>query len=437
MEQSHVMNLIVLGSTSNVPVTAAAAYIDEYADLDDGAFSVCNDENMVLDVATVLTDDRVALTGIKLVGRYGTKLVQTDMIKSSDLITYRATADAAGAEQFTHIGSNGTNGAIEILNSNLYKISIRLYEQSNTGQGLDDFIDAFYESDATATGGEVVFGIEKLLRLSANKKAEPPVVFHILNDTALDGNLRFDATVTVVHGTKYIVSDADWSTIGAVEIAAVGDFIRLGSAATAIAAEQNAAVAVASTVYKVIAITGGDTIELDRPVTGVSADYTASTSVSLIKAATAEAAEWGIRVKGIARTHIVGKRPYSKVSFTVGLEGFGTTAVTYTSAMSLGHGTPEQVRDLEWFTQGNWGDRYRGDVHAYAGYTSRVTDAHAYNQISMTWGSDSRSESIGGPGHNPKQLIIAIDILYDGDDANDIVIDILDAWSTIASGLGV
>lgn len=437
MEQSHVMNLIVLGSDSTVPVTAAAAYIDEYTDLDDGAFSVCNDENMVLSAATVLTDDRVKLTGIKLVGRYDTKLVQTDMIKSEDLITYRAIADAAGAEQFTHIGSNGTNGTIQIINSNLYKVKISYYEQNRAGQGLNDFLSCFYESDATATGGEVVFGIEQLLRLANAKNAEPPVVFHVLNDAALDTNLDIDHNVTVVNGSKYIVSAADWSTDGGVVTAAVGDFLRLGSAATATAAEQDAAVAVASTVYKIIAIPAATTIELDRPVTGVSGTYTASTDVQLIQAATAEAAEWGIRVKGVARTHLVGKRPYSKVTFTVGLENFGTTAVTYTSAMSLGHGNPEQIADLEWFTEGQSGYKYRGDYMYNPAYTSRAVSGHTYNQIALTWGSNSRSESIGGPGHNPKQLTIAIDVLYDDNDANDIVIDVLDAWSTIASGLGV
>jgi len=438
MEQSHVMNLIVLGSDSTVPVTASASYIDEYTDLDDGAFSVCNDENMVLDTATVLTDDRVKLTGIKLVGRYGTKLVQTDMIKSEDLITYRAIADAADAEQFTHIGSNGTNGAIQILNSNLYKIKISYYEQNRAGQGLNDFLSCFYESDATATGGEVVFGIEQLLRLSNAKNAEPPVVFHVLNDAALNANHTIDHAVTVVNGNKYIVSADDWSTTGGVITAAVGDFLRIGGAATATAQENSTAVvAVASTVYKIIAIPAADTIELDRPVTGSSATATADADVQLIQAATAEAEEWGIRVKGVARTHLVGKRPYSKVTFTVGLENFGTTAVTYTSAMTLGHGNPEQIEDLEWFTEGQAGYKYRGDYMYNPAYTSRVTSTSMYNQIAMTWGSNSRSESINGPGHNPKQLTIAIDTLYDNNDANDIVIDVLDAWSTIASGLGV
>jgi hypothetical protein len=432
MEQSHVMNLIVLGSDSTVPVTAAAATIEDYADLDDGAFSVCNDENVVLSAASVLTDDRVALTGIKLVGRYGTKLVHTDMIKSSDIITYRAIADAADAEQVTHLGYTGSAGAIQIINDNVYKIKVDFYEQGRTGQGINDFVSVYYESDSSATGTEVVYGIEELLRLSFNRQAERPIYLRVLNSAALDTNLDFDANVTVVNGSKFIVSAADWSTDGAVEIAAVGDSIRLGSAT-----ETDAAVALGSSVYRVVAIPAADTIELDRPVTGVSGTYTASTDVQLIKAATANAASWGIEFHGIARTHIVGKRPHSKVSFTLGIEDFGTTTVTYTTAMSLGHGNPEQIEDLEWFTEGNAGYKYRGDYMYNPSYTSRVTSTSMYNQIAITWGSNSRSESIGGPGHNPKQLIIAIDTLYDDNDANDIVIDVLDAWSTIASGLGV
>jgi hypothetical protein len=432
MEQSHVMNLLVLGADSTVPVTAAAAYIDAYTDLDDGAFSVCNDENMVLSATTVLTDDRVALTGIKLVGRYGTKLVWSDMIKSEDIITYRAIADAAGAEQVTHVGYTATTGAIQILNDNLYKLKVMFWEEGRTGQGVNDSVSVYYESDATATGTEVVYSLEELLRLSFNKQAERPLYMRVLNSAAIDANMNIDHNVTAVNGSKFIVSAADWSTDGGVEVAAVGDSIRIGGAA-----ETNAAVALGSTVYKIVAIPAADTIELDRPFTGASAAYTASANQELIKAATANAANFGIEFHGIARTHVVGKKPYSKVRFTIGLENFGTTTTTYTTAMSLGHGNADQIEDLEWFTAGQNGYKYRGDYMYHPAYTSRVTAGNTYNQIALTWGAKSRSESIGGPGLNPKQLIIAIDVTYDDNDANDIVIDVLDAWSTIASGLGV
>ena len=426
MEQSHVLNLLIMGDDSTVPVTAGAAYIDEVTDLDDGAFSVVNDMNMVLDAATVLTDDRVADTGIRLVGRYGTKLVYSDFIKAEDIITARGTEPAAGVEQVTHIGYTAAGGAIQVINDTVYKVKVDFYEQGRTGQGMRDFVSIFYKSDATATGSEVTFGIEELLRKSFDRQAERPVRLNVINSAAIDANMNIDHNVTAVNGSRFIVSAADWSTDGGVEVAAVGDFIRIGSAA-----EANAGVALGSTVYRIVAIPAATTIELDRPFTGTSAAYTASANQELIKAATANAASWGLRLTGVAPTYVLGKRPYRKTSFLVGLEGFGTTQTTYTTAMSLGHGTEFQVRDLEWFCHGQEGDRYRAD-YMYQGYTSRVTAAHIYRQISITWASDSRSESIGGPGHNPKQLIIAMDSLADNNDANDIVIDILNAYTTRA-----
>ena len=435
MEQSHVLNLVICGSDSTEPVTAAGQTVDSYADFDDGAFSVTNDQNVVLSAASVLTDDRVALHGIKLMGRYGTSLVQTDLIRVDDVISFRGIADAAAAEQVTHIGYNGSSGAIEMINSNTYKIKLNFYEQGRTGQGQHDFISAFYESDASAVGGEVVFGIEKLLRLACNKQAERPVKFAILNSAALDTNLDFDHAVTVVNGSNWVTVATDLGTDGGVVEAAVGDFIRLGSAT-----ETDAAVALGSAVYKIEEISGLN-LKLDRPVTGVSGSYTASTDAQLIQAATANAASWGIRCTGIARTHTVGKRPYSKVHFTVGLEDFGTTTVVYTTAMSLGSGTPEQIADLEYFTEGQHGYKYRGDYMYYPAYTSRVTSTSMYDQITLTWTPGSRVESIGGPGHNPKQLIIALDTLYDDNDANDIITDVIDAWLNAAfaadTGLGV
>jgi len=428
MEQSHVLNLLIHADVGAAPTTAANAYINDLTDLADGELAVVNDQNMVLSAATVLTDDRVAQTGIRVVGRYGSRIVYSDFIKAEDIISIRPIPSANFAEQVTHLGYNGTSGAIQIINSNTYKLKVNFEQVGRTGQGISDFVSVFVGSDASATGGEVVFGLEQLLRLAFNKQAEIPIRMAVLNSAALDTNLDFDANVTVVQGSKFIVSAADWSTDGGVVTAAVGDFLRLGSAA-----EADAAVALGSPIYKIVAIPAADTIELDRPVTGTSGTYTASTDVQLIQAVTAEAANWGIRFTGIAPTHEVGKRPYSKIAFTLGLEDFGTTTVSYTTPMSLGAGEEEAIADLEWFTYGQSGFRYRAD-YMMPQYTSRVVAGTDYHQLAIAWASDSRTESIGGPGHNPKQLIIAAADTYADTEAPDIVFEVLEAYTTVDFG---
>ena len=432
MEQSHVMNLLVMGSDSTVPVTAANSYIDDYTDLDDGAFSVCNDENMVLSAATVLTDDRVAQTGVKLVGRYGTKLVQSDMIKAEDIITYRGVADAADVEQVTHIGYNGTTGAIQAINDNLYKLKIIFQEAGRTGQSLYNTVSVFYRSDASATATEVAFAISDLLVKDFARLPENPVVLEVLNSAAVTAanGTKNGQEVTVVKGSKYVTFETDLTYHAAGDATLVaGDLLRIGSV--------TAGTALTSPVYKVVSISGL-VVELDRAVTNASGTYDDAGGTSDIEVIpVASIGDYGFELTGVARTHVVGKRPFSKVSFTVGLENFGTTQLVYTTPMSLGAGNPEQIADLEWFTEGNAGYKYRADYMYPSSYTSRVTAGHMYNQLCITWASKSRAESIGGPGHNPKQLIIAIDTLYDDNDANDVCIDVLDAYATISSGIGV
>lgn len=429
MEQSHVLNLLVHADVGALtPTTAANSYINVLTALVDGELAVVNDRGMVLSAGTVLTDDRVAQTGIRIVARYGSNLVTSDFIKAEDIISVNAIPYAAPTEQVTYLGYNGTSGAINLIPSNDYRIKVEFWEEGRTGQGMRDFVATWWNSTSAPTGGEVVFGLENLLRLNFEKQAEQPIYLRVLNSLPLDGDDRFAAAVTATFGSKVITVPANWNTTGGVKTPAVGDFVRIGSAAQA-----NAAVALGSTVYKVVAAPNATTIILDRPFTGVTAAYTANTSASLLKAAEAEAVNWGIEFHGIARPHDPKRRPYSKVRFTIGLENFGTTDLNYSTAMFLGHGTPMAMKDLEWFCHGQTGDRYRAD-YMHRGYTSRINDSATYHQLALTWASGSRTESIGGPGHNPKQLIIAAEVGYADTEAPDIVYEILEAYTTIDFG---
>jgi hypothetical protein len=67
-------------------------------------------------------------------------------------------------------------------------------------------------------------------------------------------------------------------------------------------------------------------------------------------------------------------------------------------------------------------------------YTSRVVSGTDYHQVAIAWASDSRTESIGGPGHNPKQLIIAAADTYANTEAPDIVFEVLEAYTTVDLG---
>jgi len=426
MEQMHVMNLVIAEDVG-VSTTAAGQRIDALADLVDGEWKMVNDENLILDAATVLTDDRAVITGFRFLGRVDNELVRTDMIRLDDIINIRARDYLAATQQVTHVGYTGTGGAIQVLNNNVYKIKIDFYESGRTGQGLRDFVSAFYESDATATGTEIAFGIEELLRKSFDRQPERPVQIDVLNSAAVVAGNALDENITVVQGSKFITSAVDYD-YGGVDLA-VGDLLRIGTV--------GAATALTDDVYRVVALTSATVTELDRPVTSASGLYaTATDDIEVIPAASI--VNYGLQFTGIARTHQVGKHPYSQVNFTVGIEDFGTTAVTYTTPPVYGYGLYQQIRDLEWFTHGQEGDRYRSD-YMHLGYISNVVAAHTYVQLAISWAPGSRVESIGGPGHNPKQLIIAVDDAFANTESPDLLIEAVDgvmgAMGLTASGL--
>jgi len=131
MEQMHVMNLVIAEDVG-VSTTAAGQRIDALADLVDGEWKMVNDENLILDAATVLTDDRAVITGFRFLGRVDNELVRTDMIRLDDIINIRARDYLAATQQVTHVGYTGAGGAIQVLNNNVYKIKIDFYESGRT-----------------------------------------------------------------------------------------------------------------------------------------------------------------------------------------------------------------------------------------------------------------------------------------------------------------
>ncbi len=419
MEQTHVMNLMFMLDDSTAPVTNAGSYIDEYTDLDEGAASVCNDQNCVLSAASVLTDARVPAHGVRIVGRLNNELVYSDFIKAEDIISYRGIAYAAAAEQITFIGYTGAASSIRVINDNVYKMKINFTEIGRTGQGRQNHIDVMYHSADAATATEVTFGLMTNLRGSLDAEPVNVITAGVRNSAAVTAGNALDHDTTVVQGSKYVTIATNSQYATGSELA-VGDLLRIGTVAGGTALTNN--------VYYVEELVSITVVKLDRPVTDASGTYATGTDdIEVIPAASI--ANYGISLTGVAQSWTLGKRPWSKIVFTVGLEDFGATEISYNTAASLGSGTENQLRDLEYFCKGQKGNTYRGDPRSYIPYTSAVSAADTFEQIAITWASNSRSEGINGPGHNPKQLIIACEQSYDNTDANDIVIEVLDAYA--------
>ena len=433
MTQNDVMQLLIGKDIGAVPSVAAGSPVVDYSSLADGEVAVVNSHNIVLSAASVLTDDFVAESGIKLVQRSGTDLLQSDLIKQNNILSYKGALDAAGTEQISYIGYNGTSGAIEVVNSKLYVVRLSLLEKDQTGQGQEWIINAPYKSTASATEHAIANGLALSMANAVNRQTVKPMKVELIANTAHAATGAFDNDTTVVNGEKMVTvgTNLQYDTGTAL---AVGDYVRF-SATPAVTG-----CAVTDGIYKVVELVSATQFNVDRPIEAASGSYTSSKAVATVLNTTKiAAADLGLRMTGIARPFEPGKFRYSKVEFEIGLDGpesFGGTGITLSQAMSLGSGTYEQIAELEWELEGNRGSEYMGDFMQ----PTPKADADAtatYDQVAMTYYGDHSTSGVGATPRRNKQLILALATGFSDNEAPDIVVDVLDAYSTQDSGVGV
>ena len=433
MTQNDVMQLLIGKDIAAVPTVSAGSAVVDYSSLADGEVAVVNSHNIVLSAASVLTDDFVAESGIKLVQRSGTDLLQSDLIKQNNILSYKGALDAAGAEQVSYIGYNGTSGAIEVANSKLYVVRLGLREKDQTGQGQEWIINAPYKSTAAATEHAIANGLALSLANAVNRQTVKPMKVELIANTAHAATGAFDNTCTVVNGEKLVTvgTDTDYDTNTAL---AVGDYVRFS------AAPATTGSLVSDGIYKVVELVSATQFAVDRPIEAASQAYTAAlVGATVLNSTKIAAADLGLRFTGIARSFDAGKFRYSKVEFEIGLDGpdsFGDTGITLSTDMSLGSGTYEQIAELEWELEGNRGSEYMGDFMQPTP-KSDADAAATYDQVAITYFGDHSVGAVGATPRRNKQLILALATGFSDNEAPDIVVDVLDAYSTQDSGVGV
>jgi len=252
-------------------------------------------------------------------------------------------------EQVDFIGFNGTSGAIQAINNTLYHIRINLNQSITSNVGGVSVKHGIYDSDASTAQWEVAQGLAQSITFDFSKETDKQVVAERLCDetgTALTGT----GDITVTNGSKYIQAATD---IDAVLV--VGDFIRLGAGITA-----------AFPVYQVIAIDAATEVAtLDQAYQGVSDVLLTATETISIANAAGIAGEWGVRLTGQVLPYRVGKINFAVTGWVTTLENMGTTSLQSSGAV-VGTGNTNQLKDLEFFVQGNEGDYFRmGEPNLY------------------------------------------------------------------------
>ena len=422
--QNNVMTLLIgkdLGAVS--PTTSAGSPILAASDtyLADGEMAVVNTHNIVLNAVTVLTDTVAVAKGIRVVQRSGTKLVYSDIIrKPASITSFVGKTDVAATQQVSYVGYNGTSLAIDLLNSNNYEVNVNLQEGDATGFMGAPKINGTYKSDLTATQAEVAYGLHLGLAGSVRKSAEAPMrIERVVKAASITDS---ENIFTVLNGSKYVTvtTQAEW--VGNIAMAA-GDVIRIGTSGSG---------AVSTDPAYIVTSVSSLVLTLDVPFQGVSGAIPA-TDVAVVTTPS----DWGLKFTGLARGFTVGKQGHINniVRFLIGLDNFGTTAVTYTTAASEGTGTYQQIAELEWFLQGNEGNDYRGDF-MYSTARSDAAAAATYDTISIGFFSDDDA-GLAMLQRSPKQLILAFATGFSTTEPPDIVIETIEAFAGISSGIAV
>lgn len=399
-----------------------ATYINALTDLNDGDVVVTDAKNLVFNAASMPT----VVPSFKLIQRSGSKLIHSDIVFQGKVVDYNLTKQDGEDQQVDYVGSNGTTGSLDELASNIY--TIRLYIQGST---ITDFMqqkikEGFYKSNTAAasyTQGAVAAGLVKSLVANYSREPEQDIVFDVINSGTRVALGTGAGTVTFTNGSKAAVfgTDIDDATTNAA--LAVGDLLAINTTKT-------------TGVYTVTAINSTtDTATLDRPFEGATATV-ANATVGRVVAATALAADYGVKIAGVDRYYQAGffASAVTQWKTTVDFGDNQTTTVDESVAAWPGIGTSQQVGTLEKELQSD-NSVYRAFPESGVVDDVNVVQGSLYDVTVINFG-DNIETGLGMDVNSPKTLQIALENnTAQADDANTGIITTLNAiivakWGT-------
>lgn len=410
----HVMIAGEVARTASASIDPnSAAYIA------DGEVVIVDAGGTVLDTTTVLTRDEV-----RIAQRSGDQIYYSPMIKGTEIKKYIGSAYTTDVEQVSFVGYNGATGALEEITDNDYLLRVIRKDSQATVANKHMLKFGAYRTGATAAQSDIAIGLAASLIANFAREPETEAIFEaVCNDAgaAITGT----GTITVNHGSKIVTAGTDVDAV-----VAAGDFIRLGSTD------------LDGGVYKIISLdTTAETMTLDRPFEGASLSADAEANTEFITAVLGAAANWGVKLTGVARKFEVGSFKFSKVRFDITLADFGSAVVTHDTAASEGNGTWEIAQELEWFaSQGSKGKIARIGTPSPV-FKQDVASGKSFSTLSIAF-SDKSYAGIQGTPESKMELMLLLDKGVEGaafggqvaGAASDIV-DVLDAW-IVAKGTG-
>jgi len=407
---------------------SVAATTGAINDMNLGEIGIFTPEGVRMTEALAATEARFIVATMLADGT----VVKSPTYNKADFKSARLGNYAAATQQVDFLGYNGTSGSIDTINDNLYKINIQVQEllKSNTDGRKVKF--GVYQSDSSASQVEIALGLAGNLISNFSREAEQFITFEALCNDAGAIIPTGAGTVSVVNGSKSILFNTDVDDATGATVLLINEYLRFGTTT-------------ADDVYKIISInTTTDTIVLDRPYQGATNAAVANNAVERITVALGAAADWGVSLTGAALGYVTGKENYEVAMWETQLVDFGTTSQDLKSTAAYrGVGVPNQIAQLEWFSQGNEGEVYREGFSTIHSSRSNVVAAPAgggYELIDMTF--DARDNVSFSVNVSPSVLTLAVPTDASGATyaiaatANDItdVLEILAGTSIVASG---
>ena len=346
---------------------AATKTTTDIESMNDGEIGIFTPAGTMLTEATAATTDEFII--VKKTANSGIPLVSGIINKAN--VTAKRTVYAAATEQVTNIGYNGTDGSIDVLNFNDYHVRVSLRQGRTSNHGGLYLKHGFYTSDSSATQYEVAENLFVNLVNEFSKEADTIVRVEMLSDdagTAIGGS----ETLTANNGSQWVVSS------GTSHALVAGDVVRIAGTATTVP------------VYTVESVSGAN-IKLTTKYQGTSGSGLAAEELTALTGA------FGIVMTGVAADHKVGKlhNDLQPVIFDVTLEEFGTTTLANSAEGYAGTGTEKQVKELEWFCQGNEGEYFRmGEPNLF---DRRSETSGNYDLIHLNVVSNYQGSIVSGP----------------------------------------
>lgn len=406
---------LFVGLTGSIETITASP--NDLSVLADGEIGIFTPAGTRMTQALAATEDRFIIVQ----GASGTNEanILSSIIDKNDIVSANAkrTLWVDTVEQVDLIGYNGTSGSIEAINDNLYHVRVNLHQSLTSNHGGVSVKHGIYESDSSAAQWEIAQGLNESLVHNFSKETDKQVRPHRLCDEAGVALGTGVGTITVTQGSKYFTANTDIDDATTNAAMVVNGFIRFGTATT-------------DPVYQIVAIDTTNNIgTLDVAYQGASATH-ANNAVENITNATGIAAEWGITLTGQALPFSVGKINFAVARWTTTLENMGTTTFSSTGA-TPGTGNVNQMKELEWFVQGNEGDYIRmGEPNLYP-TRAKVVDATDYHVIdintekiytgSITAGPIRKTFTIALPASSTTATLADYALTATADDITDVL----------------